>query len=140
MRAFVTGAGGFVGKHLLTYLSQHTGWELYGSAGPPQGSLDSSLPSSSPARATTPQGVPNVRWLSVDLTDREATTAAVEQARPDIVFHLAAQSNVQRAFQDPQSTIVNNIVSELNLLEALRKSAPDARIMITGSSEQYGLV
>ena len=56
------------------------------------------------------------------------------------MFHLAAQSNVQRAFQDPESTIVNNIVSELNLLEALRKSAPEARIMITGSSEQYGLV
>ena len=64
----------------------------------------------------------------------------MEQARPDIVFHLAAQSNVQRAFQDPQATIVNNIVSELSLLEALRSTAPEALIMITGSSEQYGLV
>jgi GDP-4-dehydro-6-deoxy-D-mannose reductase len=57
-----------------------------------------------------------------------------------MVFHLAAQSNVQRAFQDPQSTLVNNVVSELSLLEALRSTVPDAVIMIACSSEQYGLV
>jgi GDP-4-dehydro-6-deoxy-D-mannose reductase len=123
-RAFITGAGGFVGKHLLRYLSRNTGWDLYGNAN------------------HRPEGIdlPRVTWLSTDLTDRDRTAADVAEIKPDFVFHLAAQSNVQRAFQDPESTIVNNIVGELNLLEALRKSAPEARIMITGSSEQYGLV
>jgi GDP-4-dehydro-6-deoxy-D-mannose reductase len=145
MRAFVTGAGGFVGKHLLEYLSRQTAWELYGNAGPPQGSPDPSLPPPSHDRTATPEGLSSaslaaVKWLAVDLTNRQATAAAVAEVRPDIVFHLAAQSNVQRAFQDPQSTIVNNIVSELSLLEALRTAAPEALIMITCSSEQYGLV
>src|SRR5690242_2475392 len=88
-RAFITGAGGFVGKHLLRYLSRKTNWELYGNANqPPDGNA-----------------LPPVQWLSTDLTDRERTMADVAQVRPDFVFHLAAQSNVQRAFQDPESTI-----------------------------------
>jgi GDP-4-dehydro-6-deoxy-D-mannose reductase len=123
-RAFITGAGGFVGKHLLPYLSHNTGWELYGNAGHTTDALD----------------LPRLHWLAVDLTDRDKTTQAVAEIKPDFVFHLAAQSNVQRAFQDPEGTIVNNVVSELNLLEALRVTSPHARIMITGSSEQYGLV
>jgi GDP-4-dehydro-6-deoxy-D-mannose reductase len=123
-RAFITGAAGFVGKHLLGYLSEHTDWELFGNSG-----IEPEVPR-----------LPYVNWLTTDLTDRKQTDAAIERVRPDIVFHLAAQSNVQRAFEDPQSTLMNNIVSELNVLETLRKVAPEARIMITCSSEQYGLV
>src|SRR6188472_4530729 len=96
-RAFITGAGGFVGKHLLRYLSQKTDWELFGNAG--------HTPDSS--------GVPGVRWLALDLTKRDETAQALAEIEPDFVFHLAAQSNVQRAFQDPEGTIVNNVVSEL---------------------------
>ncbi|MEO8286596.1 MAG: GDP-mannose 4,6-dehydratase [Chloroflexota bacterium] len=123
-RVFITGAGGFVGKHLLRYLTYNTDWELYGNA---------RHRPDDPALAA-------VNWLAIDLTDHEEAVASVAQMKPDYVIHLAAQSNVQRAFQDPESTIINNIVSELNMLEALRKAAPQARIMITGSSEQYGMV
>jgi GDP-4-dehydro-6-deoxy-D-mannose reductase len=123
-RAFITGAGGFVGKHLLRYLSQHTDWELYGNAGHRPAELE----------------LPRLKWVEADLTDAEKTATVVADVKPDFVFHLAAQSNVQKAFQDARATIVNNIVSELNLLEGLRRSAPEARIMIAGSSEQYGLV
>lgn len=123
-RALVTGASGFVGKHLLTYLSQHTDWELYGNAHAQPDNFDP----------------PRLRWLSFDLTNREQTVACVRDVRPDYVFHLAAQSNVQRAFKEPEATIINNVVGQLNLLEALREFAPEACIMITCSSEQYGLV
>jgi GDP-4-dehydro-6-deoxy-D-mannose reductase len=123
-RALVTGAGGFVGKHLLRYLSSATSWELYGSA----------------VHSHDDPHLPSVRWLAFDLTDRDQTAQGVAEARPDFVFHLAAQSNVQRAFADPEATLVNNVVSQLHLLDALRASAPEARIMVTGSSEQYGLV
>ena len=54
-RAFITGAGGFVGKHLLRYLSQHTDWELYGNA----------------SYRPDDHGLSQVKWLSTDLTDRE---------------------------------------------------------------------
>ncbi len=128
-RAFITGAGGFVGRHLVRYLSDHTDWELFGNAG-----------HRFEWSGAQSRDLPRLKWLAADLTARDQTEAALDRVKPDFVFHLAAQSNVQRAFEDPESTIVNNIVSELNLLEALRRLAPEARIMITGSSEQYGLV
>src|SRR5207237_10205610 len=46
----------------------------------------------------------------------------------------------QQAFKDPAATIMNNVVGQLNLLDALREYAPDARVLVVGSSEQYGLV
>ncbi len=123
-RAFITGAGGFVGKHLLQYLYDHTDWELYANAHYHPEGLD----------------LPRLRWQTIDLTNRAESAASITAINPNYIFHLAAQSNVQRAFQDPQATIVNNVVSQLNLLEILRTTSPEARIMITCSSEQYGLV
>lgn len=123
-RAFITGAGGFVGKHLLTYLAQNTDWELHGNA------------------HTHPDGLefPSLYWHSCDLTSREQVGDLLAEIQPAFIFHLAAQSNVQRAFADPEATLINNTVSQLNLLEALRNAAPMCRIMIACSSEQYGLV
>ncbi len=123
-RALITGAGGFVGKHLLTYLDQHTGWDLFGNA------------------HTRPDGIElsRLQWRACDLTSREQADEMIADLKPDFVFHLAAQSNVQRAFADPEATIVNNVVGQLNLLNSLRKHSPEARIMIACSSEQYGLV
>jgi GDP-4-dehydro-6-deoxy-D-mannose reductase len=123
-RVLITGAGGFVGKHLLTYLAANTGWALFGNAHSRLGSSN----------------LPAVQWVTSDLTSRPQVDDMLEKARPDYVFHLAAQSNVQRAFADPQATIMNNVVGQLNLLDALRTGSPEARIMIACSSEQYGLV
>jgi GDP-4-dehydro-6-deoxy-D-mannose reductase len=78
--------------------------------------------------------------VGADLTSRDQATSLVEQVRPAYIFHLAAQSNVQKAFNDPETTIINNVVGQLNLLDALRATSPGARVLIVGSSEQYGLV
>lgn len=123
VRALVTGAGGFAGKHLIYYLSAHTGWELYGNSHSADEPYDG-----------------RIRWVHSDLTKKDEAASIVEQVKPGYVFHLAAQSNVQKAFKDPESTIMNNVVGQLNLLDALRRTCPEARILIVGSSEQYGLV
>lgn len=124
-RALVTGAAGFVGAHLLDYLRSHTNWELYGNA------LHS---------PTTEDNPKSVSWVACDLTNRRHSAAMLGELRPHYVFHLAAQSNVQQAFKDPEATLMNNVVAQLNLLDALRDSSPQARVLITCSSEQYGLV
>jgi GDP-4-dehydro-6-deoxy-D-mannose reductase len=56
------------------------------------------------------------------------------------VFHLAAQSFVGASFAEPASTITTNVLGELYLLEALRAHASSARVLIAGSSEEYGAV
>lgn len=124
VRALLTGAGGFVGKHLIAYLLQNTGWQLY-------------CATRSPAEAKDSERVHWVRW---DLRDATRTGELVAQIAPDFVFHLAAQSNVQQAFKDPEGTFTTNVVGQLNLLNSLRTASPQARVLVACSSEQYGLV
>lgn len=121
----MTGAGGFVGNHLLPLLLQNTGWALWGN-------------SYSAPHAPGDEG--RVRWVQCDLTDAAQTAATIAEVRPDFVFHLAAQSNVPAAFKAPAATFMTNVVGQLNLLNALRDTSPQARILIACSSEEYGMV
>jgi dTDP-glucose 4,6-dehydratase len=58
--------------------------------------------------------------LQVDLTNAEATAAAVRQADPDLVFHLAAESHVDRSIEGPGAFVDSNITGTFNLLQAVR--------------------
>jgi CDP-glucose 4,6-dehydratase len=63
-----------------------------------------------------------------DIRDLSAVTAALEQARPDVVFHLAAQSLVLRSYEEPVETFATNVVGTVNVLEAVRNL--DARCAV----------
>lgn len=76
--------------------------------------------------------------LTVELTDAQSTRRAVEEAAPDTVFHLAAQSSVAASFDDPLGTIQNNAATLLNVLNAVREAAPSARVLVVSSGEVYG--
>lgn len=76
----------------------------------------------------------------IDLRDPAATTALVEEARPDFAFHLAAQSSVAESWRDPVGTLTVNASAQLNLLQSLSQIAPLARVVVVGSSEEYGNV
>lgn len=124
MRALITGAGGFAGGHLCTYLLVHTDWEVVGTVYPQP-------PESSPAE-------PRLRLRFADLRDPRDVEALLGRVQPDYVFHLAAQSFVPASFQDPWTTLENNIRAELNLLEAVRRSGREVRVLVVGSNEEYG--
>jgi GDP-4-dehydro-6-deoxy-D-mannose reductase len=66
--------------------------------------------------------------------------AALERSRPDVIFHLAAQSFVPSSWKAPNDTLVTNITGQTNLFEAVRFLALDPVIQIACSSEEYGLV
>lgn len=123
MRALITGAGGFVGGHLCTYLLAHTDWDLTGTLFHPSKAEPSD---------------PRLRFCTADLRDPERVQTVVDEARPSYVFHLAAQSFVPTSFADPWETLENNIRAELNLLEAVRQSEDEVRILVVGSNEEYG--
>ena len=57
-----------------------------------------------------------LRYL--DLCDAQATARLLAEVRPDAIVHLAAQSHVPTAYRDPWGTLQNNILGQLNLLEA----------------------
>jgi dTDP-glucose 4,6-dehydratase len=71
-------------------------------------------------RAQTPQGECRHQLLRVDLTNADATAAAVRQADPDLVLHLAAESHVDRSIEGPGAFIASNVSGTFHLLQAVR--------------------
>jgi GDP-4-dehydro-6-deoxy-D-mannose reductase len=74
----------------------------------------------------------------LDLLDAGAVRAAVREAAPEAVFHLAAQASVGRSWNAPAETLTDNVAMTAHLLEAVRLEAPDAGVVVVGSGEVYG--
>jgi GDP-4-dehydro-6-deoxy-D-mannose reductase len=124
MRVLITGATGFVGTHLRKYFLANTDWLIYGTCFP-------ELP---PA----PLNPLREQLTALDLRSKLETADYVASVNPLFVVHLAAQSHVPTSYNDPWGTLQNNILGQLNLLEACVKHHLTPRILIIGSSEEYG--
>ena len=133
-RALITGITGMVGSHLAEYVLKHTDWEIVGLLRwrSPLDNLSAIVgPINSGSR---------VRLVYGDLRDTLSIQRAVESARPDYVFHLAAQSFPRTSFDSPLDTMDTNILGTVRVLDALRTTAPDAVIHVCASSEVFGRV
>jgi GDP-4-dehydro-6-deoxy-D-mannose reductase len=126
LRALITGISGFVGSHLAEYLLNHTDWQV---AGTVYGRLD------------------NIEHLRdrllifpAELSRLEVTRFIVEETQPDAIFHLAAQPLPQLSRMDPWFTLENNIRAQLNILEAVTQLQLRSRVLVVGSSEEYGYI
>ena len=74
----------------------------------------------------------------LDVTDALAVAAIVASERPDAVVHLAAVSSVAAARSDPREAFRVNFAGARNLLAAVSRHAPRARVLLVGSGEAYG--
>lgn len=128
-RVLITGITGFVGSHLADYiLAEHP---------------DVSISGIMRWRSRT-ENILHLRdrleLIECDMRDASSVRAVIEQVRPDWVFHLAAQSFVPSSFTAPSESLSTNLIGQLNLFEAIRKSGLKCRVQIACSSEEYGLV
>jgi GDP-4-dehydro-6-deoxy-D-mannose reductase len=108
VRPFVTGGAGFSGTHVLEVLR---------------------------SRGQDPMAPDHDE---LELLDASAVRAAVREATPTAVYHLAAQASVAASWEDPRTTLVENLECTLNVLEAVRAEAPEATVVVAGSGEIYG--
>lgn len=129
MNVLITGITGFAGSHLADYLLEnHPDVRIFGTR-----------------RWRSPRT--NIRHLDgkitlleAELRDASSAYAVLDRVRPEIVFHLAAQSFVPTSWNSPADTLQSNIVGQTNLFEAIRKLGIDPVFQIACSSEEYGLV
>ena len=113
-KALITGSQGFVGHYLRQELENNR-YKVTG--------LD----------IQTGDGV-----IVADLLDQAAVKAIIAQVQPDVIFHLAGQANVAKSWSIPQKTVEMNVVAAINLMEAVRQNQPDCRMVLIGSSDEYG--
>jgi GDPmannose 4,6-dehydratase len=124
-----------VGSHLAEYLLEHTDWDIYGMCRwrSPLDNVKDLI-----ERANRHD---RVYFLYGDLRDYISIQNVVEQAKPDYVFHLAAQSYPTTSFTSPLDTYDTNIQGTERLLEALRRvPGINPVIHVCSSSEVYGRV
>src|SRR5713101_3678994 len=82
-----------------------------------------------------------IKWEKLDLTSLADTTALVTQYQPDAIVHFAEQRSAPYSMISAQHAVetqVNNVVGTLNLLFALRESAPDCHLVKLGTMGEYG--
>ena len=130
MNVLITGAAGFVGSHLVEFVQREHPEAVIVGADRWHARQDNIR-----------HLLGSFKYVEYDMTDYASTLALMSDARPDKIFHLAAQSYVPASWNAPQETLTTNIVGQLNLFEAVRHiSAIDPVIQIACSSEEYGLV
>jgi len=128
VRVLITGITGFAGSHLADYCLGRGDVDVHGM----------------------------IRWRSrtenidhlagklslheCDLRDATSTRDVIEGVRPDYIFHLAAQSFVPTSWKAPAESLTTNVIGQLNIFEAVRKTGLKCRIQLACSSEEYGMV
>jgi len=120
----VTGIDGFAGSHLSDLLIRRR-HDVHGTIRHPQPDARAELAST-------------VTTHHVDLLNRPQVDALVRAIKPQWVFHLAARSSPAASWQDPAGTIATNAGLEANLLAAVVQLDPMPRVVVVGSSDEYG--
>lgn len=126
-RALITGIGGQDGSYLAESLLGD-GYEVAGMLRTPG---DHDLPNLAGVRD-------HCRFVVADLEDPASLRAAVSEARPDVLFHLAAPTFVPDSWNDPTATLAAIAGGTATLLAAVASSLPDTRIVVVTSAEIFG--
>ncbi|MFO7675814.1 MAG: GDP-mannose 4,6-dehydratase [bacterium] len=130
MNCLITGITGFAGSHLAELLLGRGDCEVHGII-------------RWRSRTENIEGIRDRLHLHVcDLRDTTSIYEVIARVRPEMVFHLAAQSFVPMSWTAPAETLSTNIIGQANLFEAIRAAGliESCRVQIAGSSEEYGLV
>ena len=126
-RVLITGITGFVGSHLADLLLSKN-YEVYGIV-----RWRSNLENITHIKDS-------LKLVEADVKDAHSLYKAINDARPDEIYHLAAQSFVPTSWTAPADTMETNAVGTINMFEAIRKSNTNPPVHVAGSSEEYGFV
>lgn len=140
-KVLITGISGMVGSHLADYiLNNHTKVKIVGMT-------RWRYPTSNVNHLFNDNLKDRIVFEYGDLTDFSSLNSLITKHKPDVIFHLAAQSYVPYSFNVPISTLETNVIGTANLLEVIKQlkfssnsSIYDPIVHICSSSEVYGQV
>lgn len=121
MKALITGVNGFVGYYLSKYLVEK-GYTVYGTVIEDNVTMD------------------NVIIHKMNLLNKKEVEETIKSINPDHIYHLAGQSAVGLSWKNPTLTIDVNVNGTINILESVRESNINTKVLIIGSSDEYGII
>lgn len=125
----ITGSSGFVGKNFLEYLNDNTvNSSVLG--------IDITMPEYNPEKFSNLK----IKFVKADLKERDKVSKLIYDFKPRYILHLASYSSVAGSWRNPNNSFQNNVNIFLNLLEDIRKTCSDCRVISVGSSDVYGIV
>lgn len=127
-KVLITGVSGFVGSHLADYLLTMEDIQVYGTIRH-RSNWDNILHIKN-----------KMKVIDCNIVDAISVMQVIKGIKPDYIFHLAAQSFVPTSWKAPQDTLQTNIIGTVNILEAVREYIPECKVLVIGSSEEYGKV
>ncbi|MFH1254460.1 MAG: GDP-mannose 4,6-dehydratase [bacterium] len=125
MKYLILGSNGFVAQHYINYLKNKKNIEIVG--------LDVN-------DQKNKNNLKNFTFIRSSLVDRKNLKKVIIKTNPDYIIHLAAHSSVAFSWEYPYESFTNNTYCFLNLLEELRILQSKAKVLLVGSSEEYGQV
>ncbi len=120
MKSLIIGGAGFVGPYLIRHLRDDLGQDVH---------VTKMAHETIAEQATI---------HDLDILKKEDIVALLKEVQPDRIYHLAAQSSVALAWKKTALTVEINIIGAINVMDAVRETVPNARILLVGSCEEYG--
>ena len=129
MKALITGGAGFVGSNLAAHLLAQ---------GARVTVFDSLVRNGAAENLAWLRSLGPLDFLHQDICDTTAVDHAIQSLQPEVVFHLAGQVAMTTSMQDPRRDFDTNVVGSINVLEAVRRFAPQTAIIYASSNKVYG--
>lgn len=121
MKALITGMSGFVGQYLQAELKK-CGYDVAGTCLPNEKHSDNGI------------------YYSMNVLNEKEIRNVLTNFCPDEIYHLAGQSSVALSWEKPKFTMDINVNGTINLLKSVKEIVPNCKVLIVGSSDEYGVV
>lgn len=130
-KVLVTGGSGFIGSNLVDYLIKKD-YEVW--------NLSKHTYATNPLILKHLDMNPRYHFLPLDVFDGEALLSTLQDIQVDYIFHLAAETHVDRSFIYPRDFLETNLVGTFNILESIRYLKNRPRILYMSTDEVFGYV